>query len=99
MTHLFRIVGLCLVCLTIGALITTSESRFAQVSHFTPVIPKTWLDADVSTMELPLAAPAPRTSNISEAYYYSIPTATIYKSYPLTSSDRPFPEYLEWLKQ
>jgi hypothetical protein len=50
-------------------------------------------------MEIPLAARAPRVVNISAGYYYSIPPVIIYKSYPLLSRDKSFPEYMDWLKQ
>jgi hypothetical protein len=68
-------------------------------AEFRPKIPKAWEDAEVATMELPLAPPAPRTTNIPESYYYSIPPVTIYKSYPLVSAGKPFAEYMDWLKQ
>jgi hypothetical protein len=77
-------------CVVVGALMTVAATLYSQSSsdaEFHLKIPKAWEDAEVATMELPLAAPAPRTRNISEKYHYSIPPVTIYKSYPY-----PFPE-------
>jgi len=64
-----------------------------------PVIPKTWDETELRLMELPLAdtnytpAPAP------PAYYYSLGTLPIYKSYPIYAPGKEPPHYLEWLEQ
>lgn len=83
------------ILLAAGPLYSQSKSD----QDFRPQIPKAWDDALVADMAIPLAPPAPRVTQFSERYYYSIPAVTIYKSYPLISPDKPFPEYLEWLKQ
>jgi mono/diheme cytochrome c family protein len=89
-------------CVLGGAILAaTAAVRSQQMSNanFRPEIPKTWDTAAVASMSIPLAPPAPRVTEFSEQYYYSIPAVTIYKSYPLVSADKPFPEYLNWLKQ
>src|SRR5579863_9097685 len=89
----------CLLGAAILVLTTALHSQPKLNTEFRPKIPKEWDDAEVASMEIPLAAPAPRVTHISESYYYSIPPVTIYKSYPLVSPDKPFAEYLGWLKQ
>jgi hypothetical protein len=89
-------------CLLGGAILVLTTALHSQPklnTEFRPKIPKAWDDAEVASMEIPLAPPAPRVTHISESYYYSIPPVTIYKSYPLVSADKPFAEYLDWLKQ
>jgi hypothetical protein len=89
-------------CLLVGAIFVLAAALHSQSKsnpEFRPKIPKAWDDAEVAVMEIPLAPPAPRVVNISASYYYSIPPVIIYKSYPLLSPDKPFPEYMEWLKQ
>ncbi|HEX5733796.1 MAG TPA: hypothetical protein VF131_13250 [Blastocatellia bacterium] len=66
---------------------------------FTPVIPRTWDDQAMSTLELPLANPAGSPIHISADYYYRIPERPIYKSYPVYAPGKEPPGYEEWLKQ
>src|SRR6266480_5558667 len=65
---------------------------------FQPNIPRTWEDASVSTLEVPLANPKFSPIHISEAEYYRLPERTIYKSYPVYDPDREPAGYMEWLK-
>lgn len=55
---------------------------------FHPHIPRTWEDASVATLEVPLANPKFSPIHISEAEYYRLPERTIYKSYPVYHPDR-----------
>jgi hypothetical protein len=48
-----------------------------------PVIPKTWDDQAIATLEVPLANPVGSPKHVSADYYYRIPVAPIYKSYPV----------------
>ena len=89
----------CLLGGVIFVVTTALHPQSKSNNEFRPKIPKAWDDGEVATLEIPLAPPAPRTTNISESYYYSIPPVTIYKSYPLVSPDKPFAEYVDWLKQ
>src|SRR6267154_4887293 len=61
-------------------------------------IPRTWEDASVATLEVPLANPKFSPIHISEAEYYRLPERTIYKSYPVYHPDREPAGYMEWLK-
>src|SRR6266576_1651704 len=65
---------------------------------FHPNIPRTWEDAAVATLEVPLANPKFSPSHISEAEYYQLPERTIYKSYPVYHPDSEPAGYMEWLK-
>lgn len=50
---------------------------------WSPVIPKTWDDEAMLSLELPLADPAASPKHVSSDYYYRIPVRPIYKSYPV----------------
>jgi hypothetical protein len=50
---------------------------------FTPVIPKTWDDQAMASLELPLPNTTVIRDHISSDYYYRIPVRPIYKSYPV----------------
>src|SRR5579864_4512378 len=62
-------------------------------------IPRTWDDAAVAALEVPLANPKYSPVHISETEYYRLPERAIYKSYPVYHPDREPPGYMEWLKQ
>jgi len=64
-----------------------------------PQIPRTWSDAEVASLELPLANAKFSPRHISEKAYYQIPERVIYKSYPVYATDKEPPGYLDWLKQ
>jgi hypothetical protein len=65
---------------------------------FHPEIPRTWTDAAVAVLEVPLAKPKFAPVHISEETYYKIPTRSIYKTYPVYHPDREPAGYMEWLK-
>jgi hypothetical protein len=44
-----------------------------------PDIPKTWVDAEIAELELPLADPIGSPKHISAEYYYRIPVRPIYR--------------------
>src|SRR5215472_9226011 len=66
---------------------------------FSPTIPKTWDDAAMATLEVPLANPVGSPKHVSADYYYKIPVRPIYKQYPLYAPGYEPPGYLDWLKQ
>ena len=65
----------------------------------TPLIPKTWDDEAINSLQLPLADPQVSTKLISSSYYYSIPVRPIYKSYDVYRPDREPHGYMDRLKQ
>jgi hypothetical protein len=62
-------------------------------------IPKTWDDAAMATLEVPLAYPAGSPKHVSSGYYYRIPVRPIYRQYPVYAPGREPAGYWEWLKQ
>ncbi len=68
-------------------------------SAFQPQIPKTWTEAAVAALELPLANPKYSPVHISEQTYYRISERVIYKSYPVYHPSREPAGYMEWLKK
>ena len=70
----------------------------AAEQTFRADIPKAWDEKELADMELPLPLPAPKPVHVSEAYYYSIPELTIFKTYPRVPREEE-PKHLEWLNQ
>ena len=66
---------------------------------FRPVIPKMWDDAEMATLELPLANPAGSPKHVTSDYYYRIPVRPIYKQYALYPDGAGPAGYFEWLRQ
>jgi hypothetical protein len=64
-----------------------------------PTIPKTWDDAAMATLEVPLADPVGSPKHAPADYYYKIPVRPIYKSYPIYAPGHEPPGYMDWLKQ
>ena len=65
----------------------------------TAVVPKTWDDAAIATLEIPLANPVGSPKHASSDYYYRIPVAPIYKNYPVYVPGREPAGYFERLTQ
>ncbi len=66
---------------------------------FSPTIPKTWVDAEMAELEVPLADAANSPKHVSADYYYRVSVQPIYKSYRVYAPGKEPPGYLEWLKQ
>jgi hypothetical protein len=66
---------------------------------FNPIVPKTWNDAAIGSLEVPLANPVGSPKHISAEYYYRIPVRPIYKQYPVYAPGREPTGYTEWLKE
>jgi hypothetical protein len=64
-----------------------------------PTIPKTWDDAAMATVEVPLADPVGSPKHVSADYYYRIPVRPIYKEYPIYAPGHEPAGYMDWLKQ
>ncbi len=90
-------VGAC-VFLGLSAVMPSPQGERPEGS-FRPNIPKTWDDAAMATLEVPLADPMGSPKHVSADYYYKIPVRPIYKSYPIYAPGHEPPGYLEWLKQ
>jgi len=75
------------------------QSQKPSAPSFSPAIPKTWDDAAMATLEVPLADPVGSPKHVSSDYYYKIPVRPIYKSYPIYAPGHEPPGYMDWLKQ
>jgi hypothetical protein len=67
-------------------------------NSFHPEIPRTWTDAAVAALEVPLSKPKYSPVHITESAYYKIPMRVIYRTYPVYHPDREPAAYMEWLK-
>ncbi|MGH9632797.1 MAG: hypothetical protein ACRD7E_31220 [Bryobacteraceae bacterium] len=75
-----------------------SIALLLAAAAFHPDIPRTWTDAAVAALEVPLASSKDSPVHISEASYYQIPTRIIYRTYPVYHPSRQPEGYAEWLK-
>jgi mono/diheme cytochrome c family protein len=82
----------------VAAAVTACAVLVSAQEPFRPEIPKVWDETAIADMEIPPPSPAPRPVHVSEAYYYSIPELTIYKTYPRVPAEKE-PEHLKWLAQ
>jgi hypothetical protein len=64
-----------------------------------PVVPKTWDDSAIASLEIPLANPVGSPKHVPAAYYYRIPVRPIYKQYPVYAPGREPAGYQEWLRE
>jgi mono/diheme cytochrome c family protein len=62
------------------------------------VIPKTWDDEALASMDVPLAVPSRSPVHVSSDFYYRIPVRKIYKQYPLYVPGKEPPGYIEGLR-
>jgi hypothetical protein len=62
-------------------------------------VPKTWDDAAVAALEVPLVNRAYSPVHISSADYYRLPVRQVFKSYPIYASGKEPPGYIDWLMQ
>ena len=96
-----KLYSLTLLLLT-GFAISAHNSN-AQKAKLQPDIlktwPKTWVDAEIAELEVPLADPVGSPKHISAEYYYRIPARKIYKSYPIYAPGKEGRGYLDWLKR
>jgi hypothetical protein len=88
--------------LAVGCAVLWAAACGAQASDasWTPKIPRTWDEAALESLELPLPRPGPAHRSVSaEEYYYEMPVRPIYKSYPVYHPAHEPTEYLSWLQQ
>jgi hypothetical protein len=92
----WQISATALVC---GAFLFGAEARGQTDRGMNPTIPRTWDDAAIDALEVPLANPAGSPKHISADYYYKIPVRPIYKQYPVYAPGREPAGYTDWLKK
>jgi hypothetical protein len=94
------LLGIAFVCWLMASTIVSGAGASRRASEtFKLSISKTWDDAAMATLEVPLADPVASPKHISAEYYYKIPVRPIYKSYPLYAPGHEPPGYIGWLKQ
>src|SRR4030095_14272624 len=81
------------------AIFADRNSAQKTLHNWKPDIPKTWVDAEIAELEVPLANPIGSPKHISADYYYRIPVRKIYRSYPVYAPGKEPPGYMDWLKQ
>jgi hypothetical protein len=84
--------------LGIVALINAGQAQKSG-ENFSPGIPRTWEEAAIASVELPLASTGVPPEHISGDYYYRMPVRPIYKSYPIYAPGKEPRGYFERLKQ
>src|SRR5215510_10254432 len=84
--------------LGLSALINDGQAQKSG-NVFSPIIPKTWDDEAIATLEVPLANPVGSPKHVPAEYYYRIPVRPIYQGYPVYAPGHEPPDYMNWLKQ
>jgi len=80
-----RVKGLVPLLFALTGVATAIQEAWAQKSggEFRPMIPKTWDDAAMAALEIPLADPVGSPRHAPADYYYKMPVRPIYKQYPV----------------
>jgi len=84
--------------LSIFAVINAGQAQKSE-NNFSPVIPKTWEEEAIASVELPLASTGVPPEPIPSDYFYRMPVRPIYKSYPIYAPGKEPRGYFERLKQ
>src|SRR5215475_4606637 len=92
------VVFLVFLALSICAVLNAGQAQKSE-NNFSPVIPRTWDESALGTVELPLASTGVPPEHIPAEYYYRMPVRPIYKSYPIYAPGKEPRGYLERLKQ
>lgn len=87
--------------LLFGVLLHAADQKTAAMGPVPPSgVPKTWDDALLASLEIPVATlGAGKKKHVSAEYYYRVPIRPIYKTYPVYAIGREPAGYQEWLKQ
>ena len=90
-----------LLATTTGVVIGQARPDETQKSenNFSPVIPRTWNEEALASVELPLASTGVPSEHVPRDYYYRMPVRPIYKSYPIYAPGKEPRGYFERLKQ
>jgi hypothetical protein len=86
--------------LIVDILIASQIGRGGQSGSygFRPDVPKTWDDAALAKLEIPLAETAATAKHVSADYYYKMPVRPIYKTYPIYAPGHEPHGYLDWMR-
>jgi len=83
----------------IALAIAMASSCLAGEAAYRPTIPKVWVESELDQFDVPVSAPAYSQKPVSPEYYYRIPVAPIYRSYPVYAPGRGPAGYIEKLKR
>src|SRR5262249_27222411 len=92
-----RMIAVSIAVFGLSLLVSGGQAQKSSTT-FAPVIPKTWDDEAIATLEVPLADPIGSPKHVSSDYYYRIPVAPIYKTYPIYAPGHEPPGYIDRLK-
>jgi hypothetical protein len=95
---IFEVGFLLIVLPTLMSLVQSSRAQKTDLT-FAPVIPKTWDEEALRSLEVPLPDPKFSPVAVPVEYYYRMPVRPIYRSYPIYAPDREPANYFEWLKR
>jgi hypothetical protein len=94
------------LCFWIGVSVMTPVLFFCRTGQpasvptpFARPIPKSWDDAELRTLEVPLANPAFSPEHVPASFYYQVSERPIYKGYPIYAPGREPKGYWENLQK
>ena len=84
----------------LGTVVCVNRSQAQEAARYSPpVIPKTWDDEAVASLEVPLAVATASPVQVPSDYYYRMPVRPVFKSYPVYAPGKEPSGYLERLSQ
>jgi hypothetical protein len=98
-TNIIKFTTLTFLALFGIATFTTNGQEQNSTASWMPVIPRTWDEEALRTLEIPLADSSASPKHIAADYYYGIPVRPVFKSYTVYAPEKEPSGYLEWLKQ
>ncbi len=96
-SRLLLTLSACMACVLPAGFLAAAAQRSYSAGRVS--IAKTWDDAAINTLEVPLADPRGSPKHISADYYYRIPVRPVYKQYPVFAPGYEPPGYLDWLRR
>jgi hypothetical protein len=94
-----RLIILLPLALPLGFVAFSTGHAQDPAAPYKPIIPRTWDEDALASLEVPLAVPSHSPRDISAEDYYRLPVRPIYRSYPMYHPDREPSGYREWLQQ
>lgn len=95
---ILRSVGPTLLVLISATAAYQGQSKQGE-PEFHPSIPRTWDDAEMAELEVPLADPVGSPKHVPADVYYKIPVRPIYRQYPVYAPGREPAGYMDQLRQ
>src|SRR5690242_19623190 len=92
-------IAVALTCVLASFSANSNEKAPAHLKQESSAVPRIWDDAEMASLEVPLANPIGSPRQVPSSFYYKIPVRPIYKSYPVYAPGHEPPRYIEWLKQ